>query len=299
MQSHPSQIDKSTLHNELTLRYREYFESKLAITLLHNSITLPVVNKISQAIIKLLTDNKEKMLANIRKNALKIQAELSEPYFGHFYPASTTLTDLEMYETMLTALQEPKHLSQTLQIHCIYSYRLADAVQALPIKLADSKNNRIKKNAANPSNQLGISRLGLFTKKIGSAEKKHVRGMDEIKIDENSEFYQFISANQIPFAAGPSGHTKSLMAGAVLYGKLNHEELQQYSLAIFAFLAAGGHHSYYEVAISTQLLGIQFDLHEQHLSLTDEVKNSVWYRQLIGEFPEFTDKETTYLSHKL
>jgi hypothetical protein len=81
------------------------------------------------------------------------------------------------------------------------------------------------------------------------------------------------------------------MLSARHYGLETVEELKQYALACFAFLAGGGNHSYHEVMFAAkQVCGLPHDLDSYDLSLPEAFKNSSIYRELQRGFPEYLEQ---------
>src|SRR3990167_2484141 len=204
---------KYDLHNELQIRHREFFESKLAIDLLKHNKQFSSVNKISSAIVKLIESNKKAVMDLITSNP-NIITELREPYFGSCYDSKQETNPAEVLE--------------------------------------------IKEDNIKSTTQLGISRHPVFIKMLEKSDKNHTRAMEKYTPDYKTTFFKSALEKNIPIFCGPSGHTGSLMLGAKLYGDLTSEQLKEYALVSFAFLAAGGNHSFHEVMVVAALVGVDF-----------------------------------------
>src|SRR5438552_2961945 len=91
---------------ELKTRYKEFFESKLALALLQHSELFPSVKKISAAIIKLIKANRDAVLIQIETNN-NIKKELYDlTFFGRFnYHERKIETAEHILNTMLKILE--------------------------------------------------------------------------------------------------------------------------------------------------------------------------------------------------
>ena len=67
-----------------------------------------------------------------------------------------------------------------------------------------------------------------------------------------------IQQRNLIFGAGPSGSTGTLLQAGKLFGNLDGELLQQYVLAIVAYLVGGGMHSYHEVMVIARMAGCPY-----------------------------------------
>lgn len=282
---------KIALYSELQTRYKEFFESKLAVTLLENPKFLPVVQKVSKKICALIEQNHGKILKQITENK-KISEELFDVrYFGRLNNNSSDAS--QILNMMLNVLQtDSSNLSQVLQIHCIFSYRIYPAIaEQKPKKTYLHEHARVEiSKESKLSKQLGITRNKVFSKMIGDENLEHAPALNRFIPDNKSNFFQISAGKNIPFVAGPSGHTASLMIGALSYGIKDTEELTQYALACFAFLAGGGNHSFNEVMfVANKIAEVPFKINNYSLSLSNSFKNTYSYRNLCLRFPEFIE----------
>ncbi len=282
------------LHADLQTRYREYFESKLAITLLQKPELFLSVHAVSKIMVFLLEEHKEQALLQISNNK-KIAEDLYHVrYFGRLsrneLPTSRVILN-DMLEILNDASSE---LKKTMQIHSIFTYRIYPRLKNISEeKHIQSNRCRLEINTKTSlSKQLGIARNNVFNKMISIIDKneiQHARAIDRFKPDIHSTFFKSISEKNIPFIAGPSGHTASLMKGAVSYGLNTVEMLKQYALACFAFLAGGGNHSFHEVMIAANQVGVPFEINNYEESLPSSFRDSSIYKKLCEEFPQFLD----------
>ena len=96
----------------------------------------------------------------------------------------------------------------------------------------------------------------------------------------------------MPFVAGPSGHTATLMTGAMKLGLKTQEELKEYALACFVFLAAAGNHSLHEVMTIARQAGVAYIDGNYASCLPKTFAETDIYRQLEAIFPQFvTDND--------
>jgi hypothetical protein len=293
------------LHHDLQSRYREFFESKLAVLLLDKTELFAAVRKISTAILNFMNDNKQKIVKQLFMEP-KILHELYDTrYFGHLsHDTDTVPLPEKIASDMQMVLQdEQAPLSQVMQIHSIFVYRLYDHVQEKNRREEVAKqyfpeaqhssghSDRVEReDKVSLTKQFGISRHPVFKKLIGEDKVVHARAVDRFVPNMASSYCQEMSSCHIPFAAGRSGHTRTLLTGALLYGDFSGEEFKEYALAIFVFLAAGGNHSFYEVMQVAKLVGVPCDKENYRVSLPSSFQASESYKMLSRIFPEYLDE---------
>ena len=106
---------------------------------------------------------------------------------------------------------------------------------------------RVKKNAPGQSyDRIGYTLPSFFSQKM-SKTQSHMPGETVFARDESSGYCSMQAKGDVAFVAGSSGHTLSFIQGALLYGDLDEEQVKEYALAVFSYLAGGGNHSFHEV----------------------------------------------------
>ena len=297
-----NQISKKHLNKDFTVCYKALFESKLAVMLSQESKQFQSVKKISDYIITLLLKHKEVVLSLIKQKK-QIIAELREPYFGSCFSHEQLITPMQTFVTMLATLSNQKsELSQIMQIHSVFIHRLYDKLESKPEKtdlikqlfpdmlFKQEARGRIEKNPdeIKLTCQLGITQDPKLSKQIGYSQsgRQHIRAIDKYIPDLNSSFFKSLINKKIPVVSGASGHAGSLFLGALLYGQLTYEELGEYAWACFAFLTAGGHHSFYEVMIIANLAGLNFDLENYWHNLPKNFKKNKNFEALQQDFSD-------------
>ena len=265
--------EKTKMHKQLNLRYKEYFESIIATDLLKEPMLFSSVQKVSTAIIRMMDNNKIQVISLIAQTP-RIIIELKEPFFGSCYQENDDVSAEEVFNTMYSMMSNTQaNLSTVMQMHCIFVHRIYDHLETNPLKenfvskiFPDSLFNsecrgrkEICPAKTNPTHQLGIARHSVFAGMVGVSLKKHLRAIDRFALNQTSDFVMAAEKNRLPVVCGPSGHTGSLMLGAKLYGNLNADQLKEYALVSFAFLTAGGNHSFHEVMMVAALAGINVD----------------------------------------
>lgn len=301
---------KQELHQELRIRYREFFESTFAVALLSHPEQFPSVKKISKAILTFITAHEEKVIERITKDPT-ISIALHEPYFGACYDSKEEVRPTQIVEKMLTILKdEDADLKEILQIqgvfiHKIYDYleRKAEKSDLVSNIFPDSFFNpmirnriEINKNALKTTRQLGISRHKVFEKMVGNSNRPHTCARDKFTLNPQSYFFKTMTEKEIPVVSGPSGHMGSFILGVKLYGDLTCEEFNEYVLACFAFLAAGGNHSYYEVMMIANRVNHTISPDNYSSSISDALKDTDLYKKLSEKFPEFFEKDQPHYS---
>ncbi|AHE67046.1 hypothetical protein Loa_01495 [Legionella oakridgensis ATCC 33761 = DSM 21215] len=200
------------------------------------------------------------------------------------------------------------NLSQILQIHMVFIHRLFDEIinfsdsntmreitarkaalvkQLFPDALFRDRARKEINTSPSLTRQLGITRHPVFNKLVGMSEDAHLRALDRFAIDQGSVFYKNTIGKIIPKVAGPSGHTGALLLGANLYGNLTSEELHQYTIACFVFLATGGNHSFHEVMIVAQQVGIHYRENDYLHNLPSSIKDTEFFKTFSAEFPQY------------
>ncbi len=260
------------VHSELNTRFNEFTESRLAILLLNHLDHFDSVRRVSASIVKLLSEN-EKAVVKVIDVTPAILRELKHPYFGACWHQDANITTNDIFTKMLEILSDNnRDYSAVMQVHCIFIHRIFDHLKPdartelcqriFPDTLiTETKSSRreYKEKTVLATRQLGISRHPVFARMLGKSAQVHVRALDRFSINTDTSFFKAAALNHTPVVCGPSGHTRTLLLGAMLYGNLNAAEMKEYTLAIFAFLAAGGNHSLHEVLVVAREGGMEMD----------------------------------------
>jgi hypothetical protein len=93
-----------------------------------------------------------------------------------------------------------------------------------------------------------------------------------------------IQQRNLIFGAGPSGSTGTLLQAGKLFGNLDGELLQQYVLAIVAYLVGGGMHSYHEVMVIARMAGCPYKDGAYVPSLPENFLRSADYKEWQADF---------------
>lgn len=291
------------IKNELSLRYREYLESKLAVELLKHNNHYASIAKISSAILKFIESNKQKVEVIIGSNP-SIAKELTEPYYGAIFKNSDVLSPEEILSAIIDVLKNEKsEIKMLMQIHAVFIHRIYDALEQKPekLKLVDKifpkelfagavrGRSEVSNKVISPTQQQGISRLSIFNKRIESSSSVHIRAIDRFALDPSAPFVKSAYENALPLVSGPSGHSGSFMLGAKLYGNLTPEELNEYALVVFAFLAAGGNHSFHEVMVVAKQVGVDYQEGRYDTSIPTTVSKLSFFNKISENFPELSE----------
>jgi len=288
------------LIRSLPIYYKEYFESRLAIELLKNPQWFASVKFISNEICRVIKANPEKAVKLIAEQKA-IQRELfDEKYFGRFGESEKSTTPHAIMRTMLMILQDEKRdLSQVMQIHSIYIYRMHEALTGsndlslLKQKLYPHElfKDRGRKSESSPkscqrsalSKRLGVVRDPVFATLIEEHKEMHECAVDVFAPDVDSEFFKKTVEQGLPFATGASGHTATMLLGAKHFGV----DLQDYALAVFAFLTAGGNHSFHEVMVVAKHMGVDYEVNHYLACIPDRIKQMDKFKEFAEGFSEF------------
>lgn len=283
LQLHTARENKAKVREELTRQFRIYFENKLSETVLTKKHReLPAVKKISQKILTMLDANSAESIYAIFNNHQSIVEELySDTHFGRLGTKDEkpkgNLPEKLLNDIRKILQNDNASLDQVIHIHSIFIHRIFDKL----VNKFDGYNHEVKnrlvdtlftKNYFSEQNRgrICVSANAACTQAYGFVSNPyfgrlfktklipHRRAVDVFQLDTNSKYALEIGKSNLPFVAGPSGHTGSLLLGALVYGELDNEHLKQYLLAIFAYLSAGGNHSFHEVMIIGRLIGLEY-----------------------------------------
>lgn len=295
-QSHVNMLEKKkiTLH-QLRVEFSAYTQSKAAIAILQNRDLHKPVHKVSAQISQLLQINQQQVVTLLAEDKASTEKKITNELYDECMFGRMKITNgISTYEQIIAAL-DPTNTTTTiatvLQIHAIFIHRIYDH---LTIKTIDDVTNKSLKQQKQTIKELlftphlfsnrgrinngikdkineekklrlianttyaGINSNHFFINKIRfrATVSPHLRARDCFTQDESMKKTAEEKGQIIPFVAGASGHTGTLLLGAKLYGNLNETELKDYTLNVFAFLTAGGNHSYQEVMVVAKQLGI-------------------------------------------
>lgn len=276
-------IRKSKTTTEELLEKRARFESELAIAVAESG-PIEGVDRISAKMIQLLTENRATVLRIIR-NTPKIFDDLLNRdllLFGQLDASDVAEENPKaIYDKMLNTLESPESsLHQIMHIHAAFIYRIAphlaefktDAKKAelavlkaqLGPKHLFSHERRLRcDNAAGPCSTLGFARGEFELSKTSVALHRAARDIFRPNPDWH-DYHRQVTTHAMPFVAGISHHTASFMLNALWLTDLKRENsvernlLQQYAMASFSYLGAGGNHSFDEVMSAARLAGAKY-----------------------------------------
>ncbi|GEM_PF-3503503 len=286
---------------ELVKSFKELFESQLAVEFLSQPALFISMKKVSDAIIDLINRNYTVVLKQVTDNS-KIKEELfGKQFFGQFDQERKKNAEPEsILKTMLAILKKNERLDQVMQIHSVFIHRIYDQIRQDKKGWVDtifsdqlfgkSHRGRVESKdlpLTHTTLKLGITRHPVLEKRVSAGGYPHARALGRFELDAKSTFHEKIKGKNVPFVAGVSGHTGSLLLGAKLYGNLSATELAEYAFVCFVFLAAGGNHSFHEVMMVAKQVGVPYELNQYAEHIPQSVKESDAYRKLSREFPQF------------
>ncbi|STX29210.1 serine/threonine-protein kinase [Legionella beliardensis] len=287
---------KKLLNTEFNLNYKAYFESKLALAVL-NTVP-PAVTRISQQIIKIVNKKYYKFSSLLQSNQ-----RFAEELFGEHYFGRLPNSGKDALTAALDALADDQTpLIQIIHIHAIFSRYLPSLIkQASSLKnqqafsivkhslfASDLTRGRCTVNSApSPTINMGISQHPVYLKRLNKTTvPPHLRGLDEFAPEVKSDTYSKFIHGLMPFASGLSGHALRLFEAANYYCNLSAEEWQEYGLAVFAYLAAGGNHSFYEVMVNLAALKDKKSPTQYNDCIPKSFRSDKNYEELEQEFSQ-------------
>jgi hypothetical protein len=305
--------------DELIIAHKRYFESSMANMVLENRSLTPAVDTVSKIILRHIEENQEK-IHEIIKNCPKLTGDLyADHMFGRLPDKRLggENPEKEILSQIVSVLSdETSPLKQVVHIHGAFIYRIYNKLldealndhqnkfhnHALKKEMLHKKiydipsfkgERRIQKESPDlvkKKEKTGITTAHKFFIERMSPAENHRRGMDIFSPALQSTFFKMTQQHRLPFVAGASNHTGSLMLGAALYGDLNKEGLHEYALATFAYLTSGGNHSFHEVMIVANTLGIPFDPDSYTCSLPKNFLDTELFKKLQDKFDHFLPK---------
>lgn len=261
---------------EMKRAHRARFESILALNVAESASQLKAVQTVNARILSELAAHRDEAIELIEKDPRQMfSAALFDPskaMFGRLGEtekmAPATLLDkaMEMLTDPKTSLNTRIHLQMNMmyRLNTKLSHRQTDEMLAKADELrgkvfpksAYADRSRTRHEETTLVSHLGIARGPL---KLKATAHEHAAAVYNMRPNTSSEF--FIKATQthaMPFVAGISGHTGSILFNAMLIADIEGEALQEYAMAAFAYLTNGGNHSFHEVMSAARLAGVEY-----------------------------------------
>lgn len=306
---------------------RRFFESKLAEFTIENHQLLSAVEQVSSNILSLIDNeiNFSAILDEIDSNP-KIKHDLyAYTMFGRLTVSKDEAIDV--LNDIIDILHQHDNLLQIMHIHALFVYRIFPVLKNKAedvISLSQFFSSQLQKNIATTNEDKIINTIAGLTSKThsyivdrGRIKKDgdgksydrigyilppffknkmtktdpHIPGETLFTKDPNSNYCGLQSMGEVAFVAGTSGHSLSFIQGVFLYGGLNKEQMKEYALAVFAYLAGGGNHSFHEVMSVMHLCaGLQYKTGEYTPSLPQSILSSdEFYLKSHYRFSHFLD----------
>lgn len=273
---------------ELKTEFNAYAETVLAHRISEQTPKLTSVHKVSQAILALIAANQDTLATALETSPHAHTELLSPKMHGHLtLPSHQSFSGKNLLDLVVNTLNHEKNnLAQLMQLHAFFIYRLYDHcptkndIRKAALVTQIFKNNLFanrkrdiisapKENlnpgvTDNPTLAQKLSRLGIH--KPTSSPK------DQFKLGQSSHFFNQAQKHNLPVASDVSGHTGSLLLGALLYGDLSQTELQEYITAAFSFLTLARAHTFHEVMIVGQTAGLPFSFETYNELLPENLR---------------------------
>ena len=97
----------------------------------------------------------------------------------------------------------------------------------------------------------------VFQSRVRGADS-YIRDTGRTRTPEADSYYDELDVKNLLFGAGISGTTGTLLQAAVAFGRLDPENLKQYTMAIVGYLVGGGMHSYHETMAVAAKVGVPY-----------------------------------------
>lgn len=285
------------------------FQSELAAQILENpAFFTDSIYKVSQAILTLLShsENRAFLSGNTILSDDIILQLYSNSHFGIIGPEISYCPSQEQFLAEFAKILEgtQKNLPQILHIHQIFMQNIFDK---LPFKSQDSNWKTVKEELVtvlfrnelfvNARKKINAS-AGELTTKVGisgdiscpknslSNTQPHKNILGMFASNPDSYWGKHIENNQLPFVAGPSGHTGSAILLAIIVGDLKDGDLKTYLSATMGILIGGGYHTADEVMSVTNRTGLPYEPGKYWHLLPEEFLCSEPARELSAKYPE-------------
>lgn len=270
------------LMRELKTELNACAETLLAHKISEKTAELASVHKVSHAILDLIFTNQD-TLAAVLETSPHVHTELFSPKIhGHLAPTTNIL------ELIVDTLRNEKHdLAKIMQLHAFFIYRLHEhcsnkddpkkEVLVAQIFKNDLFANRHREKIDHPKENLtpGVLNNATLAKKMErlGIHKPVSSPKDHFKLGDSSRFFKNAQQHNLPVACDVSGHTGSLLLGALLYGNLSQPELKEYLTAAFSFLTLARAHTFHEVMIVGQTVGLPFSFENYNEHLPEQLRS--------------------------
>ena len=105
-----------------------------------------------------------------------------------------------------------------------------------------------------------------------NSDHLHRPAMHIYQPDINSAYYQTMQDKGLPYIAGRSTHTWTFIHAATCFGNLSNTEMQEYFMAVAAYLIGGGNHTFDESAyIAHALANVPYVEGNYYLSMPQDI----------------------------
>src|SRR5688500_7717358 len=191
---------KVLLHNELKLRYREFFESRLANEFIQNPAVFTAVGKMSDAILHLMNTHKDCVMKTLSAEKKINDGLYGKTYFGRLTTTATCPDD--MYRDICNTLKQPgTQFAEVMQVHNIFIHRIYKSILKKENKLSELKlleesflrksidsSREEQKSFSQASTQPGVCKNPVFMRMFKQHSHSHIRGMDRFFPDPTSAY---------------------------------------------------------------------------------------------------------------
>lgn len=307
-------------------RRKVLFESKLAIAILSNyDLFLPLLHKIGTIMANHLEEKVIRPADDQRKaRAANLLCKYFYPDTYHFGrlgdPLETTPRPATLFHITRKVLTDARHIEHILTAYfAIYKLflklntqydnenkRLVTLIHDHEAKLVTKQlfANRGRYESRTPASMTTMAGIVAKEDSLHFRLPPHTRAVDRFKRDmsHQSHFVTDAQMREIPFVAGPSGHTaaylciaKAMMESAS--SPLTSEELHLLTLAVAGVLIAAGSHSFHEIYSVAAQAGVCYRIGNYPDSIPDIFRQTTSYQNLLQEFPDII--RNTRLPHQL
>jgi hypothetical protein len=292
------------------------FETVLAISVLKSAkMYLPLMHKIGESIQAYFEKHLKSQYQAAAGKIFKDFLFTDSPYFGPVgYARNASSNPQKNFKEGMIELTRGKQLEGILSAHLaaqrifkelLFSRFTTESSQHQryhyyknTVRASDlfaANRGRVKAEHTMPAPRVstpGIEiNLSPTSRSRNFSIREHARAADKFSRDhDNVSPFAFNAAKkEIPFIAGPSGTAgECFMAVKILAENtyLSPEEFQEYVFCCMGFLVSAGAHSFHEIYVIAELLGVPYEEGKYEAAIPSSFKQTKVYQELLNDFPD-------------
>ncbi|MBS0045072.1 hypothetical protein KFE26_22750 [Shewanella sp. M16] len=291
-------------------RQLEYQSLLTSLIIKNPLITSEAVNSVSKGVISFLqsrfSENAKSFSDTLKKNIGHYFWTNGRASFGRISLDSIENIDSDEVQKSLIRVLKTGEIAQILAIHDAVGRKIlpfyecderskylsiANTVRQDWFDNAQVRGRKRKQDLGVPCQTVGLLPPGSVADQSVKVQVRH-RAIDMFERDEKrmshpeaDDYYDDLDTRNLLFGAGISGTTGTLLQSAEAFGQLHTLELKkQYCAAIAGYLVGGGMHSYHEVMVVAEKIGVPYQAGSSIESLPDLLLKNDEFQKLATEY---------------